>query len=35
MAFTPDGGYFLTAYENAKEIGIWHNYIGKITTKQI
>lgn len=32
MAFTPDGGYFMTIWEGGREIGIWNNYIGKIST---
>lgn len=34
MCFTPDNAYFLTIFEGAKEINIWHNYIGKITSAQ-
>lgn len=35
MAFTPDGGYFLSVFNMKKEINIWNNYIGKITTNQV
>lgn len=34
MNFTPDNGYLLSIFEGAKEINIWHNYIGKITSTQ-
>ncbi len=34
MSFTPDNGYFMSVFEGAKEINIWNNYIGKITTSQ-
>ena len=34
IAFTPDGGYFLSVFLHRKEINIWNNYIGKITTNQ-
>ena len=34
MAFTPDNNYFLSVFKNSKEVNIWHNYIGKITTNR-
>ena len=35
MTFTPDGGYLLSVFQGRKEINIWNNYIGKITTNQV
>jgi hypothetical protein len=32
MTFTPDNAYLLTVLEGARDINIWHNYIGRVVT---
>jgi TRAP-type C4-dicarboxylate transport system permease small subunit len=34
MSFTEDNQFFLSVFENEREINIWNNYLGKISSSR-
>jgi len=34
MCFTEDNQFFLSVFENEREINIWNNYVGKISSNR-
>lgn len=34
MQFTEDNQFFLSVFENEREINIWNNYIGKLSSNR-
>ena len=31
---TPDGSYFLSVFENEREISVWNNFLGVVPTSE-